>query len=114
VVGVAANGKYRRMTYDSAPLVLLPLMQRYASQVILHVRVNGDPQSFASSVERTVHGLNADLPLFNEDTLKDDIKMGSVFERIAAAFGARSIAGPDSCGGWNLWRGGLHHAAAHA
>jgi ABC-type antimicrobial peptide transport system permease subunit len=33
-----------------------------------------------------VHGLNADLPLFNEDTLKDDIKMGSVFERIAAAF----------------------------
>jgi predicted permease len=86
VVGVAANGKYRRMTYDSAPLVLLPLMQRYASQVILHVRVNGDPQSFASSVERTVHGLNADLPLFNEDTLKDDIKMGSVFERIAAAF----------------------------
>ncbi len=29
VVGVAANGKYRRMAYDSAPLVLLPLMQRY-------------------------------------------------------------------------------------
>jgi predicted permease len=86
VVGVAANGKYRRMTYESAPLVLLPLMQRYTSQVILHVRVNGDPQSFASAVEQTVHGLNADLPVYNQTTLKSNIQMGSVFERIAAAF----------------------------
>ena len=86
VVGVAANGKYRRMTYDSAPLVLLPLMQRYASQVILHVRVAGDPRSFTSSVEQTIHDLNADLPLYNQATLKANIQMGSVFERIAAAF----------------------------
>jgi predicted permease len=86
VVGVAANGKYRRMTYDSAPLVLLPLMQRYASQVILHVRVAGDPGSFTSSVEQTIHDLNADLPLYNQATLKANIQMGSVFERIAATF----------------------------
>ena len=86
VVGVAANGKYRRMTYDSAPLVLVPLLQRYASQVILHVRVAGDPRTFSTAVDRTVHGLNADLPLYNQATLKENIQMGSVFERIAAAF----------------------------
>lgn len=86
VVGVAANGKYRRMTYDTAPMVLLPLMQRYTSQVILHVRVNGDPQSYAAVVGQTVHGLNADLPIYNQTTLKANMQMGSVFERIAAAF----------------------------
>ena len=43
VVGVAANGKYRRLVYDAAPLVLLPLMQRYDSDQILHVRTAGDP-----------------------------------------------------------------------
>jgi predicted permease len=86
VVGVAANGKYRRMTYESAPLVLMPLLQRYTGQVTLHVRVNGDPMSFASAVEQTVHGLNADLPIYNQGTLKANIQMGSVFERIAAAF----------------------------
>ncbi|MGC1463798.1 MAG: ABC transporter permease [Terracidiphilus sp.] len=86
VVGVASNGKYRRMTYDPAPLVLMPLLQRYTSQVILHVRVNGDPQVFASAVERTAHGLNADLPLYNQTTLRENMQMGSVFERIAAAF----------------------------
>jgi hypothetical protein len=36
VVGVAANGKYRRLIYDPTPLVLMPLAQRYESEVILH------------------------------------------------------------------------------
>jgi predicted permease len=85
VVGVAANGKYRRVTYAAAPLVLLPLAQRYTSPVVLHVRVNGDPQSLRSAVAKTIHGLNSDLPLYNQITLKDNIQMGSVFERIAAA-----------------------------
>jgi predicted permease len=86
VVGVAANGKYRRLVYDPAPLVLFPLLQRYDNLVILHVRTNGEPQAIASAVERTVHGLNPDLPLFNETTLKQNMKMGSVFERIAVVF----------------------------
>ena len=86
VVGVAANGKYRRMTYDPTPLVLLPLMQRYWNGGILHVRVAGDPQALASAIERTVHDLNPDLPLFNQTTLKQNMQMGTVFERIAAAF----------------------------
>jgi len=86
VVGVAANGKYRRMTYDAAPLVLVPLMQRFWDGGILHVRVDGDPQAFAGAVEETIHGINPDLPLFNVTTLKENMQMGSVFERIAAAF----------------------------
>jgi ABC-type antimicrobial peptide transport system permease subunit len=50
------------------------------------VRVAGDPRTFSTAVDRTVHGLNADLPLYNQATLKENIQMGSVFERIAAAF----------------------------
>src|SRR5580704_6708670 len=86
VVGMAANGKYRRLVYDPAPLVLIPLWQRFTTDQILYVRVAGDPLSYASSVERTLHGLNADLPLFNETTLVANMRMGSACERIAAAF----------------------------
>jgi predicted permease len=86
VVGVAANGKYRRLVYDPAPLVLYPLMQRYDNLVILHVRTVGDPLAIASAVELAVHGLNPDLPLFNETTLKNNMQMGNVFERIAVVF----------------------------
>jgi predicted permease len=86
VVGVAANGKYRRLVYDTAPLVLIPMLQSYRTDQILYVRVAGDPMAYASAVERTVRGLNSDLPLFNETTLAANMRMGSVFERIAAAF----------------------------
>lgn len=86
VVGVAANGKYRRLVYDTAPLVLIPMLQSYRTDQIVYVRVAGDPMAYASAVERTVHGLNSDLPLFNETTLAANMRMGNAFERIAAAF----------------------------
>jgi len=86
VVGVAANGKYRRLVYDPAPLVLIPILQSYQTFQVLYVRVAGDPLSYGSSVERTIHGLNSDLPLFSETTLAANMRMGNAFERIAAAF----------------------------
>jgi len=86
VVGVAANGKYRRLVYDPAPMVLYPLWQRYDNEVILHVRVQGDPRAIGADVERAVHSLNPDLPLFNVTTLEQNMKMGNVFERIAVVF----------------------------
>jgi predicted permease len=91
VAGVAANGKYRRLADDAAPLVLLPLTQSYADLVTLHVRVNGDPMAFSSSIDQAVHELSPDLPLFNVTTLKTNMRMGNVFERIvmvlAGSFG---------------------------
>jgi len=86
VVGVAANGKYRRLIYQPAPLILVPLMQYYTSPVILQVRVNGDPMAFAAPVEDAIHGLNSNLPLFHVTTLRHNMEMGSVFERIAVVF----------------------------
>lgn len=86
VAGVAANGKYRRLTYDAAPLVLVPLAQRYENLVTLHVRVNGDPMAYSSTIDQAVHELTPDLPLFNVTTLKNNMRMGNVFERIVVTF----------------------------
>ncbi len=86
VVGVAANGKYRRLVYDPSPLVLLPLAQRYEGEVILHVRTSSNPEAMAFAVEQTVHGLNPNLPVFNVTTLRENVRLGSAFERIAVTF----------------------------
>jgi predicted permease len=95
VVGVAANGKYRRITYDAAPLLLLPMAQRYAGQTILHIRTTGDPLALASAVQRTIGELNSNVPLFDVMTLKENMQMGSIFERIevelAGAFGLLAL-----------------------
>jgi predicted permease len=86
VVGVAGNGKYRRLTYENAPLVLNSLAQRSQNEVILHVRANGEPRALVNAVEQTLHSLNGDLPLYNVTTLQENMQLGSVFERIAVAF----------------------------
>jgi predicted permease len=86
VVGVTANGKYRRLVYEPAPLVLIPMAQSYRSEAILQIRSKGDPLALTSAVERTVADLNPNLPLFNVSTMKESMQMGSVFERIAAVF----------------------------
>jgi predicted permease len=84
VVGVARNAKYRLLHYAPAPAIFLSLYQDYRDQVTIHVRVAGDPRAFAAVVEKTVHELNADLPLFQATTLKASMQFGSVFERLAA------------------------------
>jgi predicted permease len=86
VVGVARNGKYRRLVYTPQPVIFLPLFQDYRDPVIIHARVSGDAQAYAAAVERTVHELNADLPVFGVTTLKSSIQLGSIFERLAGTF----------------------------
>ena len=86
VVGVARNGKYRRLVYPPEPVFFQPLYQRYRDLVTIHARVTGDPQGYAAEVERTVHQLNADLPVFGVTTLKSSMQLGSIFERLAVTF----------------------------
>jgi len=86
VVGVAANGKYRRMVYENSPLVLIPLLQMNTGEQIIHVRTNGDPLVLISAVEHAVHDLNPDLPIYNATSMRESMQIGNVFERIAVAF----------------------------
>ena len=63
---------------------------------------------------RPFTSMNPDLPLFNETTLKDNMRMGNVFERIAVVFAgsfgllALVLA---SVGIYGVVC--LHHASAH-
>ncbi len=86
IVGVIANGKYRRLIYDPTPLILTPLSQRYQTEVTLQVRTRGDPLAMAQPVEQSIHSLNVGLPLYGVTTLKEKMQLGSVFERIAVTF----------------------------
>jgi len=86
VVGVAANGKYRRLIYDPTPMILVPLTQRYENVLILHVRTKGEPLAMSPAVEEAIHSINSNLPLYNTATLMESMQVGSVFERMAVTF----------------------------
>jgi predicted permease len=96
VIGVIANGKYRRLTYDVAPLVLLPMAQSFRNEAILHLRTTGDPLALSAAVARKVAEINPNLPLYNVSSLKASMQTGNVFERIvvifAGSFGLLALA----------------------
>jgi predicted permease len=95
VVGVAGNSDYERLHEPPQPFLYRPLFQDYYSTASIHVRVAGDPMSFAPMLERTVHELSPDLPLFDLGPLKSRIQVASTLSRIAGtlvgAFGTIAL-----------------------
>jgi len=88
VVGVAGNAKYRRVIYSAVPCFFVPWYQDYPSfdAITVHARVTGEPLAFAPAVERAIHDLTPDLPVFNVTSMRESIQLGSVFERIVVTF----------------------------
>jgi predicted permease len=86
VVGIARTGNYDRLDETPQPFFYLPLFQDYSHDATIHARVSGDPLAFASAVEKTVHELNADLPVVDVATLNSQVELASTNQRIAATF----------------------------
>jgi predicted permease len=63
VVGIAEDGKYTSLTEDPRPAMFLPILQSPSSATILVVRSSRDPQQLAVAIRRTLHELDAGLPV---------------------------------------------------
>jgi putative ABC transport system permease protein len=63
VVGVVADVKMYGVTVDAPIQIYLPLAQRNSPNVGLVVRTAGDPLALASTVAKSIHGLDKDLPV---------------------------------------------------
>jgi predicted permease len=63
VVGVVENGKYRTLTEEQQPAMFFSIPQHPSTGIYLLVRSNRDPQEIAGAVQRTLHGLDAGLPV---------------------------------------------------
>ena len=88
IVGVARNAKYRLLTYPPEPVIYLPLYQAYRStqDTVIHLVAFGDAQAMAFPVERAMHELNPDLPLFDVNPMTVTMQFGTIFQRISAVF----------------------------
>jgi len=86
VVGVTRNTHFVDLNNDPGPLLYLPVYQVYRPDMTIHVRVSGDPLASATAVGKSIHELNADLPLYNVTTLKSTIQLASIGTRIAGTF----------------------------
>jgi predicted permease len=86
VVGVARDSKVNGLTEKPVPFLYLPLYQIYRPQMMICMRVDGDPLTFSRSVEKTTHELNANVAVFDVTTLEFRDQISSFGQRVAGTF----------------------------
>jgi len=72
IVGVAKNARYNRGNGAYSNHFYMPLRQHPAvgSLQVLQVRTLGDPAAMIPEIERTIHSLAPDLPIFEVKTMR--------------------------------------------
>lgn len=90
VVGLTATGKYRLLFEEPQPYFYVPIAQHYTALRVLHVRTRLPPDALTRAVERAIHGLEPDLPLYDVQSLSKalDSARGRFLVRTAALFAA--------------------------
>jgi predicted permease len=95
VVGVARNAAYRDLGETPYPLAYLPLRQRYAPGITLHVRTAGDPRALAEPVRAELARVSADLPFLSPRTMADHFGASTFVQSLGAsmlgAFGSLAL-----------------------
>jgi predicted permease len=86
VVGIVRNSNFGTLNEIPQPAIYENEFQHHLPLMTAHVRVTGDPLSFAAAVEKTIHELNPELPIFQVRTLQAQMEFASMNERIAGTF----------------------------
>ncbi len=85
IVGVARDVRQRSLWDNPGPYLYLPLYQRYFPEMMLHVRVAGDPMSLLPAIRREIQAVDRELPVYDGGTLIDQITTAVSAQRMAAA-----------------------------
>ena len=97
VVGVAQDGKYASLFEKPQPSFYLALAQHYSPMQILQVRATRTPETLAPTLEKTIHGFAADIPIYDIMTMEQSLgghngffllRIGTVF---AGSLGVLSL-----------------------
>jgi predicted permease len=84
VVGVARDGKYRSLGESPHPYVYQPVLQSYDPKMTLVVRTTGEPRSVAGAVREQMRALDANLPVAEVNTLREQLDLSLFPSRLAA------------------------------
>jgi ABC-type antimicrobial peptide transport system permease subunit len=76
VIGVTQTGKYRFLFENPQPYYYVPIAQEYAAMRVLHVRTAASPEVLAPAIEREIHRIQPELPVYDVQTMKNALEGG--------------------------------------
>jgi putative ABC transport system permease protein len=71
IVGVVGNVKHRKLSSEFTPEYYLPYPQVPGAGMTICIKTAGDPPALAPEVRREIASMDADLPLYDMQTLDD-------------------------------------------
>lgn len=83
VIGVAADSKYQSMREGPKPFFYVPLLQDFARGPVLNIRTTEPLQNISAAVLREVHGLDANLALYETITLQEQVDRSTSSQLVA-------------------------------
>jgi putative ABC transport system permease protein len=95
VVGLAKTSKYLFIAEPPTEFVYLPYRQKPAREMIMLAHSAGDASSLAAPLREIVHGLDANLPIFNVRTMESLYRMRaiSIFNVLITTVAAMGLMG---------------------
>jgi predicted permease len=83
IVGVARDGKYQMLTEAPLPYLYRPFLQDY-EEMVLHVRVARDADSFLPLLRSEIRAVDSQLPIVRLASMRSETAFATFPQRIAA------------------------------
>jgi predicted permease len=84
IVGVVSDARYRSLREPIPPTVYSPAVDGFDSTLILHVRTMDSPESAIAPVRQLIRSLDAELPIIEVRTLREEVDASLWQERLLA------------------------------
>jgi predicted permease len=92
VIGIAADAKYRSLVGDAPMLMYIPALWNYAGRTRVVARTAGDPAGMVKEIERAIHQVDANIPVYGEETMSSH-RAGSLWQQRMAAVWIGTFSG---------------------
>ena len=79
VVGVVRNSKHAFVSERPEPMIYLSYFQEADNETIVQVKTTGNPADMAAAVERAIHEIDRQLPVFDVRTMSETTQMANIF-----------------------------------
>ncbi len=86
VVGVVRNSKHLLISEQPGPMLYMNYFQQPDNELIVQVKTRGNPMDIAPAVERTIHEIDGQLPVFDVRSMRETTQMASIFAVIQSTF----------------------------
>ena len=95
VAGVVKDIKQRSLNERPQPVVMIPILQFFTSNAVVHVRTAADVEAMAGQLQRAMRELDPQVPFYNVSQLADHTKAATFQQKLAGdllvVFGALAL-----------------------